>query len=37
MPDSNETKKETVRIAAPLPPSKPPGAGNESRDNVGNN
>ena len=37
MPDSNETKKETVRIAAPLPPSKPPGAGNESRDIVGIN
>jgi hypothetical protein len=32
MADSNETKKETVRIAVPLPPAKPPGAGNESRD-----
>jgi hypothetical protein len=35
MADSNETKKETVRIAAPLPPAKPPGAGNESRDIAG--
>jgi len=37
MTDSNETKKETVRIAAPLPPAKPPGAGNESRDIAGIN
>jgi hypothetical protein len=37
MPDSNETKKETVRIGAPLPPSKPPGAGNESHDTAGIN
>src|SRR5438876_7077397 len=33
MADSNEPKKETVRIAVP-PPSKPPGAGNESHDAV---
>jgi hypothetical protein len=32
MGDSNETKQETVRIAVPLPPAKPPGVGNESRD-----
>jgi hypothetical protein len=32
MGDSNETKQETVRIAVPLPPAKPLGAGNESRD-----
>src|SRR4029077_8072280 len=37
MTDSNETKKETVRIAAPLPPPKPPGAGNESGDIAGIN
>jgi len=37
MADSNETKKETVRIAAPLPPAKLPGAGNESRDAAGIN
>jgi hypothetical protein len=34
MADSNEPKKETVRIAVPPPPPKPPGAGNESRDAV---
>jgi len=37
MADSNETKKETVRIAVPVPPAKPPGAGNESRDAAGIN
>ena len=37
MADSNETKKETVRIAAPLPPAKPPGGGNELRDIAGIN
>ena len=34
MADSNEPKKETVRIAVPPPPAKPPGAGNESRDTM---
>ena len=32
MADSNETNTKTVRIAVPLSPAKPPGAGNESRD-----
>ncbi len=34
MADSNKPKKETVRIAVPPPPAKPPGAGNESRDTM---
>ena len=34
MADSNEPKKETVGIAVPPPPAKPPGAGNKSRDTV---
>jgi hypothetical protein len=37
MANSNETKKETVRIAVPVPPAKPPGTGNESRDAAGIN
>ena len=37
MADSNEPKKETVRIAVPPPPAKPPSAGNESRDIAGIN
>jgi hypothetical protein len=37
MADSNEPKKETVRIAVPPPPAKPPSAGNESRDAEGIN
>jgi hypothetical protein len=37
MANSNETKKEMVRTATPLPPEKPPGAGNESRDIAGIN
>jgi hypothetical protein len=37
MADSNETKKETVRVGVPLPPANPPGAGNESRDAAGIN
>jgi hypothetical protein len=34
MADSNEPKKETVGIAVPSPPPKPPGEGKESRDAV---
>jgi hypothetical protein len=34
MADSNEPRKETVRIAVPPPPAKRPGAGNESRDTM---
>jgi hypothetical protein len=34
MADSNKPKKETVRIAVPPPPAKPPGAGSESRDTM---
>ena len=34
MADSNEPKKETVRIAVPPLPAKPPGAGSESRDTM---
>jgi hypothetical protein len=37
MADSNETKKETVRTAVPLPPPKPAGAANESHDAAGIN
>ncbi len=34
MADSNEPKKETVRITLPPPAAKPPGASNESRETV---
>ena len=34
MADSNEPKEETVRIAVPPPPAKPPGTGSESRDTM---